>query len=154
MFWVFGGRWKFTHMNFFLLLFLVKMLFLSLFLSCLTFFAAHRCWKFKKKKCIIRNIILVCFIFFFAEFDENLLPMSVDEMTIPEMSRHVCNLVPYVSRSETLQNLVKLGVNLDVVQRVRVFSNNLQDKWHGRKGFLLVFDNLIKGSGFNNSMLT
>ncbi|RUS71922.1 hypothetical protein EGW08_020315 [Elysia chlorotica] len=52
------------------------------------------------------------------EFEKNLLPVSVDEMTIPELSRHALNLVPYVSRSETLQNLVKLGVNLDMVQRV------------------------------------
>ncbi|GFR99660.1 transcription termination factor 3, mitochondrial [Elysia marginata] len=53
-----------------------------------------------------------------TEFGKDLTPTNVEEMSIPELSRHACNLVPYVSRSETLQNLVKLGVNLDVVQTV------------------------------------
>ncbi|GFO22763.1 transcription termination factor 3, mitochondrial [Plakobranchus ocellatus] len=52
------------------------------------------------------------------DFGRDLRPGSVDEMTIPELSRQALNLVPYVNRSETLQNLVKLGVNLDLVQRV------------------------------------
>ena len=54
-------------------------------------------------------------------------------MTIPELSRHACNIVPYVSRSETLQNLVKLGVNLDVVQRVGVLKLKKKERERGER---------------------
>ncbi|BFZ11463.1 hypothetical protein BsWGS_14502 [Bradybaena similaris] len=41
-----------------------------------------------------------------------------DEMTLAELSRVSLNIVPYVKRSVTLQNLVRLGVSLHAVQKV------------------------------------
>ncbi|XP_059176171.1 transcription termination factor 3, mitochondrial-like isoform X2 [Physella acuta] len=43
--------------------------------------------------------------------------VSVDDLSLPELSRSAFNIVPYVARSKTLQNLVKIGVNLDKVQK-------------------------------------
>ncbi|CAG5123069.1 unnamed protein product [Candidula unifasciata] len=43
---------------------------------------------------------------------------SAAEMSLVELSRTSLNIVPYVARSVTLQNLVRLGVNLSKVQKV------------------------------------
>ncbi|XP_005099064.2 transcription termination factor 3, mitochondrial [Aplysia californica] len=47
------------------------------------------------------------------------------DLSVPELSRRAMNLVPFVNRSETLQKLVQLGVDLSVVQQVEGMSTLL-----------------------------
>uniref|UniRef100_A0A0B6ZN96 Transcription termination factor 3, mitochondrial n=1 Tax=Arion vulgaris TaxID=1028688 RepID=A0A0B6ZN96_9EUPU len=60
-----------------------------------------------------------------ADKDVTIQRKPVDMMTLPELSRASFNIVPYVKRSVTLQNLVRIGVNLDKVQRVAGMAEHL-----------------------------